>query len=165
MADQGASSGGSKRAGSEFVKFSRQSAQRIAKVVRTVEAGDRAHEGIVFDHPIPSQGAAIRSATFTGAWSIGSVKNITFKYREGTANAHNDLINLPEASSRNCIVGKEGTAWRLINWEWYIAHAATAASLTTSKLTFFTLPAGAVATQSTVTFYVSVASCTTSTAS
>jgi len=161
MADQGASSGGSKRAGSEFVKFSRQSAQRIAKVVRTVEAGDRAHEGIVFDHPIPSQGAAIRSATFTGAWSIGSVKMITFKYRSGTAEAHNDLMDLPNASSRNCIVGKEGTAWRLINWQWQIAHAATQAELTTTTLKFYTLPVGAVSTSSTVTFNISVASCTT----
>lgn len=161
MADQGASSGGSKKAGSEFVRFSRQSAQRIAKVVRIVEAGDRSHNGVVFDHPIPSQGAAIRSATFTGSWSIGSVKNITFKYRSGTANAYNDLIDLPTAGARNCIVGKEGTAWRLINWQWYIANAATQAELTTTALTFYTLPVGAVSTASTVTFNVSVASCTT----
>ena len=161
MADQGASSGGSKKAGSQFVRFSRQSAQRIAKVVRTVEAGDRAHNGIVFDHPIPSQGAAIRSATFTGSWSIGSVMNITFKYRSGTANAYNDLMDLPTAGTRNCIVGKEGTAWRLINWQWYIANAATQAELTTTTLKFYTLPVGAVSTASTVTFNVSVASCTT----
>jgi hypothetical protein len=148
-------------AGTERVTFTRQAADRIAKAVRAVEAGDRSQEPLTFDHPIPNRDASIRSATFTGGWTIGSVKNITWKYRSGTANAYNDLIDLPNASARNCVVGREGTAWRLINWQWQIAYAATQAELTTTTLTFHTLPVGAVSTASTVTFNISVASCST----
>jgi hypothetical protein len=75
--------------------------------------------------------------------------------------AQNDLMSLPSAGTRNCVIGREGTAWHLINWQWDIAHAATAATLTTASLRFDTLPVGAVSTSSTVTFSVSVATCST----
>ena len=159
---QGASNGAGQGAGKSFVSFSRPAAQRIAKAVRVVEAGDRKSRGLTFDHPMPGGGQAlIRTATFTGSWSIGGTKNVTYKYQTGTANAVNDLMNLPSAGTRNCVIGREGTAWRLINWQWDIAHAATAATLTTTSLRFDTLPVGAVSTSSTVTFSVSVATCST----
>jgi hypothetical protein len=159
---QGASNGAGQGAGKSFVSFSRPAAQRIAKAVRVVEAGDRNQPGLTFDHPMPGGGQAlIRTATFTGSWSIGGTKNVTYKYMTGTANAVNDLMNLPSAGTRNCVIGREGTAWRLINWQWDIANAATAATLTTTSLRFDTLPVGAVSTSSTVTFSVSVATCST----
>jgi hypothetical protein len=89
------------------------------------------------------------------------VKNVTYKYVMGTTNATNDLMSLPDAGTRNCVIGREGTAWRLINWQWDIAYAATAATLTTTSLRFDTLPFAAVSTSSTVTFSVSVATCAT----
>lgn len=150
-----------KAAKTERVLFTRPAAERIGRVVRIVEAGDRDSGPLTFDRPLAAQGSPIKSATFTGAWSIGAAKLVTWKYVDGTAIAYNDLIDLPNASSRNCIVGKEGTAWRLINWQWQIAHAATQAELTTTTLKFYTLPVGAVSTSSTVTFNISVASCTT----
>jgi hypothetical protein len=159
---QGASNGAGQGAGKSFVSFSRPAAQRIAKAVRVIEAGDRNQPGLKFDHPMPGGGQAlIRTATFTGSWSIGGTKNVTFKYLTGTANAVNDLMNLPSAGTRNCVIGREGTAWRLINWQWDIANAATAATLTTTSLRFDTLPVGALATSSTVTFSVAVATCST----
>lgn len=162
MAGQGANNGGSQAAGNKFVQFSRQSAQRIANAVRTVEQGNRSQPGVVFDHPMPSgNGVAFRSATFTGSWSIGAMKNVTFKYASGTANAYNDLMNLPSSGTRNCVIGREGTAWRLINWQWDIANAATAATLGTSSLTFATVPVGAVSTSGTASFSVSVTTCST----
>lgn len=109
---------------------------------------------------MPSRGG-IKTAMFSGSWSIGATKSVTFKYQSGTAEAHNDLVNLPNNGSRNCIIGKEGTAWRLVNWQWDIAHAATQAELTTTQLKFHTLPVGALSTASTVTFNITVASCTT----
>lgn len=169
MADQAANNGGGQAAGNRYVQFSRGAAQRIAKVVRTVEGGNRSQGGLSFDHPMPSgNGVAFRSATFTGAWAINSTtpKVVTFKYISGgtaTANAYNDLMSLPDAGTRACVVGKEGTAWRLINWQWNVAYAATAATLTTTSLKFTTLPVGAVATASTSTFSVSVVTCATST--
>ncbi len=161
MAEQGASNGAGQAAGKSFVSFSRPAAQRIAKAVRTVEAGDRNQPGLTFDHPMPGGVASFRTATFTGSWSIGGVKNVTYKYVMGTTNATNDLMSLPDAGTRNCVIGREGTAWRLINWQWDIAYAATAATLTTTSLRFDTLPFAAVSTSSTVTFSVSVATCAT----
>jgi hypothetical protein len=159
---QGASNGAGQGAGKSFVSFSRPAAQRIARAVRVIEAGDRNQPGLTFDHPMPGGGQAlIRTATFTGSWSIGGTKNVTYKYQTGTANAVNDLMNLPSAGTRNCVIGREGTAWHLINWQWDIAHAATAATLTTTSLRFDTLPVGALATSSTMTFSVSVATCST----
>ena len=158
---QGASNGAGQGAGKSFVSFSRPAAQRIAKAVRVIEAGDRSQPGLTFDHPMPGGGTLLRTATFTGSWSIGGTKNVTYKYITGTANAVNDLMNLPSAGTRNCVIGREGTAWRLINWQWDIANAATAATLTTTSLRFDTLPVGAVSTSSTVTFSVSVATCAT----
>lgn len=161
MAEQGASNGAGQAAGKSFVSFSRGAAQRIAKTVRTVEQGNRNQPGLTFDHPQFGQPAVIRSATFSGSWAIGGTKVVTYKYASGTANAYNDLMSLPDAGTRNCVIGREGTAWRLINWQWDIAYAATAATLTTSSLRFDTLPAGVLATSSTVTFSVSVATCAT----
>ena len=119
MGGQNANNGGKKGAGSEFVKFSRQSAQRIAKAVRTVEGGNRDQPGIVFDHPLPSSNAKVfRICTFTGAWSINSAKTVTFKYTTATPNtavATNLFATLgAAASSRNCAIAKDGTAWFLI---------------------------------------------------
>jgi hypothetical protein len=162
---QGASNGAGQGAGKSFVSFSRPAAQRIAKAVRVVEAGDRNQPGLTFDHPMPGGGGKVfRVCTFTGAWSIGSSNTVTFKYQSATPNTasvRNDLINLPSVGTRNCVIGREGTAWHLINWQWDIANAATAATLTTTSLRFDTLPVGALATSSTVTFSVSVATCAT----
>ena len=155
-----------KAARTERVVFTRPAAERISKVVRTVEAGSRGSAGLSFGRPGDSSGGGkpFRVCTFTGAWAISSTKNVTFKYQTSTPNtavAQNDLMSLPSAGTRNCVIGREGTAWHLINWQWDIAHAATAATLTTASLRFDTLPVGAVSTSSTVTFSVSVATCST----
>lgn len=89
MAGQGASNGPSQAAGSQFVKFSRASAQRIARVVRQVEAGDRSQSGVVFDHPMPSGGLALKVATFTGSWDKGAWKTVTLVGSTNTARVYN----------------------------------------------------------------------------
>lgn len=155
-----------KAARTERVVFTLSAAERISKAVRIVEAGDRDAGGLSFGRPGNSSGSSkpFRVCTFTGAWSISSSKTVTFKYQTATPNTaavQNDLISLPSAGTRNCVIGREGTAWHLINWQWDIVNAATAAALTTTSLRFDTLPVGAVSPISTVTFYVSVATCAT----
>jgi hypothetical protein len=149
----------------DAVQFTRESAERVARVVRQAELTPAAASPLTFDRRLsdrhPKQ---VRAATFSGAWPIGSVKTVTFKYQTTTPNTaavQNDLINLPSAGTRNCVIGREGTAWHLINWQWDIAYAATAATLTTTSLRFDTLPVAALATSSTQTFSVSVATCST----
>jgi len=158
---QGAKNNSGQGSRPTFVSFTKAAAVRINDAVLTVEKGNRTHPGLTFDHPQFGGVALFRTATFTGSWSIGGVKNVTYKYMSGTANATNDLMNLPSAGTRNCVIGREGTAWRLINWQWDVAYAATAATLTTTSLRFDTLPFAAVSTSSTVTFSVSVATCAT----
>lgn len=155
-----------KSAKTERVVFTLSAAERISKAVRIVEAGDRDSGGLSFGRPGNSfgSGKVFRVCTFTGAWAISSSKNVTFKYQTATPNTaavQNDLISLPSAGTRNCVIGREGTAWHLMNWQWDIVNAATAASLTTTSLRFDTLPVGAVSPSSTVTFTVSVATCAT----
>jgi hypothetical protein len=155
-----------KAARTERVVFTLDAAERISKAVRAVEAGSRDAGGLSFGRPSDSSaaGKAFRVCTFTGAWAISSSKNVTFKYQTSTPNTaavQNDLINLPSAGTRNCVIGRDGTAWHLINWQWDIANAATAATLTTTSLRFDTLPVGALATSSTVSFSVAVATCST----
>jgi hypothetical protein len=149
----------------DAVQFTRESAERVARVVRQAETTPAAGVPLQFGTRFTErEKKPVRIGTFTGSWPIGSTKNVTFKYQTATPNTaavQNDLINLPSAGTRNCVIGREGTAWHLINWQWDIAHAATAATLTTTSLRFDTLPVGAVSTSSTVTFSVSVATCST----
>jgi hypothetical protein len=109
---------GPQAAGNQYVKFTRQSAQRIADAVRTVEGGNREQPGLTFDHPLPGGAKVFRVCTFTGAWSIDATKTVTFKYQTNTPNtaaAVNVFVALTASSgSRNCAIAKEGTAWYLI---------------------------------------------------
>jgi hypothetical protein len=145
----------------DAVQFTRESAERVARVVRQAELSAPAASPLTFDRRLsdrhPKQ---VRAATFTGAWTAGSVKTVTFKNAPtATASVLNFLINLPSAGQRNCIVGREGTAWHLVNWQWDVVNAATAATITTSTLTFNTLPVGALATAATSSFSVNATAC------
>lgn len=140
----------------------------------TKQSGYSTHEEQVFGHlegPLVAtwfRRAAIRMATFTGSWQITQDKTVTFKNQgslPNTANVTNLLISLPEQpGSRTCAVASEGTNWYLVNWQWDVQNAFTAVSLTTSALRFDTLPFGALATASTVTFSVPITTCATATA-
>ena len=135
MGSQNANNGGKQGAGSEFVKFSRQSAQRIAKAVRTVEGGNRDQPGIVFDHPLPSSNAKVfRVCTFTGAWSIGSSKTVTFRGVTNTVSATN--LFYPEAPAGDCGIAKDGTAWFLVSVTMTQVSVITGVTLGTAGLEF-----------------------------
>lgn len=117
MADQSAGRNSGQAAGSTFVKFTRGAAQRIARAVRTVEAGNRDQPGITFDHPMPTV-KVFRVCTFTGQWDKNTLKTVTFKYQTNTPNtcvANNVFVNIPTfTGSHNCAIAREGTAWFLI---------------------------------------------------
>jgi hypothetical protein len=154
-----------KPAKTERVTFTRPAAERIAKVVRTVEAGDRDQGGLTFGRPAdgpPSK--TFRVATFTGAWSIGSAKTVTYRNQTATPNtvsATNLFWPIPEGPQRDCSIAKDGTAWYLLVPQLYAANAATAATLTTASLEFKALPVVALATSSTAVFSVSISTCST----
>jgi hypothetical protein len=98
--------------------FDAESAVRIANAVRKVEIGDRTEKPLSFRPMFPQQRKTFRIATFTGVWSIGSMKTVTFKYQTSTPNtaaALNLFAAVPSPSGNgDCAIAKEGTAWFLI---------------------------------------------------
>lgn len=105
------------------VVFTRNAADRIANAVLEVERGNRDSQGLAWNPRMDSQGGGgggktFRICTFTGSWSIGTIKTVTFKYQTNTPNtvsASNLFASIGTAtSSRNCAIAREGTAWYLI---------------------------------------------------
>jgi hypothetical protein len=102
----------------DAVQFTRESAERIAGVVRQAELTPPAASPLTFakrfEDRAPKQ---VRAATFSGSWPIGSTKVVTFKYAPtATVNAFNLSwpITLTAYSNEDCIVGREGTNWWLV---------------------------------------------------
>ena len=102
----------------QVVSFTRGAADRIAKVVRTVERGDTSAEGLRFGRPAGGEGGKVfRICTFTGSWDIDAAKTVTFKNQTTTPNtvtAYNLHLGLEPASACDVLIGKAGTAWYLV---------------------------------------------------
>lgn len=124
-----------KAARTERVTFTRPAAERIAKVVRHVEGGDRDMPGITFGSaPGGSSSQAVRFAyytattnwtvvTITGATTTNNTKTIQFAFpTNGTATATciNHLAPMPLISTvatnavQVVLIAKEAGSWRLI---------------------------------------------------
>jgi hypothetical protein len=102
----------------DAVQFTYESAERIANVVRAAETTPPSASPLTFgrrvDGRMPKQ---VRAATFSGSWSIGSSKIVTFKYAPtATVNAVNLSwpITLSGYVNEDCVVGREGTNWWLV---------------------------------------------------
>lgn len=100
------------------VQFTLESAERVARVVRDAETAPPQAAPLTFEKRFPVRTPRqVRAATFSGAWPIGSTKNVTFKYAP-TATAN--VVNMSWPLSANgyanedCIVGSEGTSWWLV---------------------------------------------------
>jgi len=154
-----------KSAKTDRVAFTRPAAERIARAVRKVEAGDRRGNALTFERiGVGSGKSCVRICTFTGAWATSTSKTVTFKNQTTTPNtvsASNLFWPVPEGPQRDCAIAKEGTAWYLLVPQLYAANAATAATLTTASLEFKTLPVVALATSGTAAFSVSITTCST----
>ena len=142
----------------DLTQFDFRSARRIARVVQAVELEPRRASPLTFDPVIEQRSdkdKVFRVCTYTGAWSINDSKTVTFKYQTTTPNtvsATNLFLPLPENGTRHCAVAKDGTAWFLVQAQMELAHAFTAATLTTSSIEFNTLPVVAFASASTHKF-------------
>ena len=78
-----------KAAKTERVTFTRPAAERIAKIVRRVEQGDRGAEPLVFERIGVSSPFALKLATFTGNWETGTYKTVTLQGSTQTASVYN----------------------------------------------------------------------------
>lgn len=106
----------------ERVTFTRPAAERIAKVVRAAESGNRNSAGLSFGRGSGADASKVfRVCTFTGAWSKDSAKVVTFRGITSTPNtvvAQNIFVAITGTTStsttKNCAIAKDGTAWYLI---------------------------------------------------
>jgi hypothetical protein len=115
------------------VIFDEAAALRIVNTIRIVETGDRSERPLTFDPiPVSQQRKTFRIATFTGAWSIGATKTVTFKFQANTPNtvvATNLFFPFPSpTSARDCSIAKDGTAWFLVDVPFETATAVFASS-------------------------------------
>lgn len=100
------------------VQFTRESAERVANVVRSAELTPPAAAPLSFDRI--SEGRSpkqVRAARFSGSWPIGTVKTVTFAHAPtSTVNVTNLSWPITETAylNENCVVGKEGTNWWLV---------------------------------------------------
>lgn len=77
------------------VTFTRPAAERIGKVVRIVEAGDREAAPYAVDARLQGQGNKLRLGVFTGSWGTQTAKAVT--YTAGTATATTEVFNWTSA--------------------------------------------------------------------
>jgi hypothetical protein len=103
-----------KPAKTERVTFTRPAAERIAKVVRTVEGGDRDQPGISYGSALGVASKTFRVCTFTGAWSLNGTKTVTMRDSTATLAAVNLFAAVSNTATKNCAIAKDGTAWYLI---------------------------------------------------
>ena len=104
------------------VDFTRGAAERIARVVRLVEQGDRGQSGPTWGRVDSGSGGKVfRICTFTGSWNIDTSKPVTFRNVTTTPNtvvAVNLFSSLAgpsgTVSTAVCAIAKDGSAWYLI---------------------------------------------------
>jgi hypothetical protein len=129
-----------KPARTERVTFTKPAAERIAKVVRAVEGGDRDTGPLTFgNRGVAGNPKTFRVCTFTGAWSINATKTVTFKNQTATPNtvaAVNLFYTLPDSGMSDCAIAKEGTAWYLVQEVHTQVTVITGATLSTAGLVF-----------------------------
>ena len=95
------------------VTFTKGSAERIAQVVRIVEAGNR-DTGKLPTAPRfqPGGGAAIKFWSWTATWTYANTATITFSLSSSTATANNVFLGVNPGDGW---VAKKGSAgWQLI---------------------------------------------------
>jgi hypothetical protein len=71
------------------VTFTPGSAERIAKVVRIVEAGNRDATGLPTAPRLQADNARLRLGTFTGNWSTGTYKTVRLHNSTNTVSVYN----------------------------------------------------------------------------
>lgn len=139
-------------------QFTRESAERIANVVRAAELATPSARPLNFERVDTFKNAKLfRVCTYTGAWSIGSSKTVTFKYQTATPNTATVLnlffpVTSTAAGSRDCAIAKDGTAWYLIDVRLAERTAVFVTSTAaTSRLTDVTLSASLNTSACTIT--------------
>jgi hypothetical protein len=148
----------------DAVQFTRESAERIANVVRAAELTPTRGRALSFEAIQQSASRkTFRMATFTGAWAINDTKTVTLQGSTATLVAINRFFDHPDVGTRNCAVAKDGTAWNLIQWQWNysVATVVTGASLGSNALTFSRASVVVLDQGTAATVSISITTCST----
>lgn len=101
-----------KAAKTQPTAFTRPAAERIARVVRIVEKGDRDEAPLSFKRVgISAGGQGLRHVEWAGAWSAAETTTITFRSGGSTATAVNLFAGVDAGSGW---VAKHSDAWSLV---------------------------------------------------
>lgn len=108
-----------RRPAADVVQFTRDSAERISRVVRESENAPLPGSALTFQALPEVPRKVFRVCTFTGSWSKLTLKTITLRHQTTTPNtfvATNLFAEIGNttATARSCAIAKEGTAWYLI---------------------------------------------------
>jgi len=95
---------------------------KLREVIYRVDGLATVERGVkvpTVEQNLPIFRTTFRICTFTGSWSKNSDKTVTFKFQTATPNtaqASNLFAEIETslATSRNCAIAREGTAWYLI---------------------------------------------------
>lgn len=157
-------------------QFTRDSAGRIARVVRAAELAAPAASPLNWEPVLdPRKIKLFRVAEYTAPWPIQTDNIVTFKNQTATPNTAS-VTNLffeldnPTGGGGDCGIAKEGTSWYLISVPLRLATVNIVESIspkdvitsgTTSRLTFFSTASTAVIRTFESTSEVTVTPCET----
>jgi hypothetical protein len=138
---------------SDLTQFDRQSANRIARVVRAVEGEPQQAKPLTFEPAFQQrQRPVFRICTFSGQWNKGTQKVVTLA-DASTMSANNVLWPVPDGPPRYAGIARDGTVWHLVAPEMFALDAvasiasAQSCSITVSKAPFISFATAATATQ------------------
>jgi hypothetical protein len=120
-------------------QFTRESARRIASVVRSAELTPLAASPLNFDRVDFSKARLFRTGTFAGPWPIGTENTVTLANVTSTPNtvsAQNLFfpIDFSPSGEPDCGIAKEGTAWFLVSVPLEASVAVTDLSVSETKV-------------------------------
>ena len=102
---------------SDRVTFTKSSAERIAKVVRIVEAGNRDTGGLPTSPRLGGgTGSAVKFCSWIGTWSYNSTAAITFASgTAATATATNVILSV--GAGDGWVARKGSAGWALVSFD------------------------------------------------
>jgi len=101
----------------DAVQFTRESAERVARVVRQAELSPAAASPLSFRKVFTDNKKSVRIGTFSGSWPISGTKTVTFKYvteTPNTAMVTNLVCGLNPAGLCDVSIARDGTSWFLL---------------------------------------------------
>ena len=94
------------------VTFTKPAAERIGKVVRIVEAGDREAAPYAVDVRLGGDSQQVRLCSWTSTWAIQTTSQITIFSTGSTATAYNRFFGVRPG---NGVVVRDGGTWHLVS--------------------------------------------------